>query len=72
MRELFKHDGFEWLPIVTGTNGLICKLDILMLRAGAPGDVLHDVDNRLKTLFDAPTEGKGSTGTWRWNKPRSA
>ena len=58
MHELFKHDGFEWLPIVTERNGLICKLDILMLRTGAPGDVLHDVDNRLKTLFDALRKAK--------------
>jgi hypothetical protein len=45
--------GFKWLPIVNKNNGLICKLDILMLRAGPPGEVIHDVDNRLKTLFDA-------------------
>jgi hypothetical protein len=46
-------NGFNWLPMVTEANGLICKLDILMLRHGPPGEVLHDVDNRLKTLFDA-------------------
>jgi hypothetical protein len=59
MREFFKHDGFNWLPIVTDKNGLICKLEILMLRAGVPGEVLHDVDNRLKTLFDALRKAKG-------------
>lgn len=59
MRETFKHDGFDWLPIVTNSNGLVCKLEILMLRAGAPGEVLYDVDNRLKTLFDALRKAKG-------------
>ena len=32
---------------------MICKLDILLLRHGNPGNVLFDIDNRLKTLFDA-------------------
>jgi hypothetical protein len=53
MYEIFSREGFNWLPIVTKTNGLICKVDILMLRSGPPGEVLHDIDNRLKTLFDA-------------------
>ena len=53
MHDFIPAFGFEWLPIVTKENGLICKLDILMLRSGEPGKVIHDVDNRLKTLFDA-------------------
>ena len=40
----FNHEGFEWLPIVTEESGLICKLDILMLRQGRPGQVLWDID----------------------------
>lgn len=59
MGEVFAHDGFKWLPIVTDRNGLICKLEIMMLRVGAPGRVLYDVDNRLKTLFDALRKAKG-------------
>jgi len=46
---------------VTGANGLICSLDVLMLRVGPPGGALHDVDNRLKTIFDAlrmPKDGR--------------
>jgi hypothetical protein len=53
MYEVFNRHGFNWLPIVTHDNGLICKIDILMLRSGDPGKVVHDIDNRLKTLFDA-------------------
>jgi hypothetical protein len=60
MREVFKQDGFNWLPMVTEKNGLICKLDILMLRSGPPGKALYDVDNRLKTLFDALRMAKES------------
>ena len=44
---------YNWKPIVTAENGLICALDILMLRKGPPGKVQTDIDNRLKTVFDA-------------------
>lgn len=53
MMEKFPHDGFLWFPMVTKHNGLICKLQILMLREGQPGKALYDIDNRLKTIFDA-------------------
>lgn len=52
-QEVFDREGFQWLPIVTRANGLICKLEILLLRNANPGDVLADIDNRLKTIFDA-------------------
>jgi hypothetical protein len=53
MKELFHREGFAFKPIVTERNGLICKLEILILRAGPPGKTLYDIDNRLKTIFDA-------------------
>ena len=49
----FEQNDFMWRPIVTEDNGLLCNLDILMLRKGPPGKVRTDIDNRLKTLFDA-------------------
>lgn len=49
----FPQNGYNWKPIVTKSNGLICALDILMLRKGLPGRVQTDIDNRLKTVFDA-------------------
>jgi hypothetical protein len=58
LNQIFRHDGFNWLPMVTEANGLICKVDVLMLRHGQPGEVLYDVDNRLKTLFDALRKAK--------------
>jgi hypothetical protein len=57
--EDIRGDGFVWRPIVNEKNGLICALDILMLRKGAPGAALHDLDNRLKTVFDALRKAKG-------------
>ena len=46
-------NGFNWKPMVTQDNSLVCGLDILLLRNGPPGKVRTDIDNRLKTLFDA-------------------
>ncbi len=47
--------GFNFVPLVTEELNLICGLDILFLRPDVPGRVLAsgDIDNRLKTLFDA-------------------
>jgi hypothetical protein len=58
---LLKHDGFNWLPLVTSSADLICKLEILMLREGQPGKVLYDIDNRVKTIFDALRKAKNPT-----------
>ena len=51
--EIFTNDGFKWRPIATSRNKILCSLDILMLRPGDPGNVRFDIDNRLKTVFDA-------------------
>ena len=47
--------GFHFVPLVLQELMLHCDLNILFLRPGAPGDVVKsgDLDNRLKTLFDA-------------------
>ncbi len=48
--------GFQLVPLVTRASGCSCLLDVLFLRPGSPGDLLQsggDIDNRLKTLFDA-------------------
>jgi len=44
-----------FLPLVRNTLGLTCTLDILFLRKEEPGNIVNrgDLDNRLKTLFDA-------------------
>jgi hypothetical protein len=59
LNQIFEEEGFRWLPMATEANGMICKVDVLMLRHGQPGNVLYDVDNRLKTLFDALRKTKG-------------
>jgi hypothetical protein len=48
--------GFNFIPIVHRPHELSCSLDILFLRREKPGDIIQhggDLDNRLKTLFDA-------------------
>lgn len=49
-------NGIRFVPLSWDGLGLGCKLDILMLRPDQPGQTLMksgDIDNRLKTLFDA-------------------
>lgn len=55
MSARYSHYGWNFVPLVTSDLGLMCSLDILFLRPDPPGSVLQsgDIDNRLKTLFDA-------------------
>jgi hypothetical protein len=47
--------GYRFVPLITRMLGLTCAVRILFLRSDPPGQVLKsgDIDNRLKTLFDA-------------------
>ena len=47
--------GFSFLPLVTANLKLACWVDVLFLRRQEPGGLWNggDIDNRLKTLFDA-------------------
>jgi hypothetical protein len=54
--ELIKSvDSRPFLPIVTSQLHLYAEINIEMIRPGKPGDLVQggDIDNRLKTLFDA-------------------
>ena len=48
---------FQFVPLVVNSAHfrLICELDIRFARRDTPGDIVHggDLDNRVKTLFDA-------------------
>ena len=48
-------NGFTFLPLVREGLFVRCSLDVLFLRRERPGRIwIHgDIDNRLKTLFDA-------------------
>lgn len=54
--EHYQLNGVGYVPLSWEGLGVACRLDILMLRPEAPGQTLirgGDIDNRLKTLFDA-------------------
>jgi hypothetical protein len=61
--------GFRFVPIIHRPHELACSLDVIFLRREKPGSIVHggDLDNRLKTLFDAlrmphdPSELSGVT-----------
>jgi hypothetical protein len=42
-----------YAPLVTKRTDLLGELDIIFLRQQAKGQLIGDIDNRLKTLFDA-------------------
>jgi len=48
--------GLEYIPLITEKLSLRAELDIFLLSASLPGGIINrssDIDNRLKTLFDA-------------------
>jgi len=51
----FSRGPFGFVPLVTKDLFLWCGIDILFLRPSAPGLIVKsgDIDNRLKTIFDA-------------------
>lgn len=50
-----RYSNFRFVPLVRAELALICGIDVLFLRPHPPGEVIQsgDIDNRLKTLFDA-------------------
>jgi hypothetical protein len=55
LADRFSCGPFHLVPLVTKDLALICGLHVLMLRPDPPGSLIQsgDIDNRLKTLFDA-------------------
>ena len=51
----FERAGFQFFPLATRELSLLCGIHILFLRPDVPGAVISsgDIDNRLKTIFDA-------------------
>jgi hypothetical protein len=53
--EEFERCGYHFFPLATRELSLLCSIQILFLRPDAPGSVIQsgDIDNRMKTIFDA-------------------
>lgn len=54
-RALRQTAGYDFAVVVATDQLLLAELDVLLLRPESPGSILQnaDIDNRLKTLFDA-------------------
>jgi len=56
MAAQFNRCGYGFVPLVSEKLNFVCSLDILFLRRENPGELIKqggDIDNRIKTLFDA-------------------
>ncbi|MEG3144566.1 hypothetical protein U1839_07855 [Sphingomonas sp. RT2P30] len=53
----FARNGYNFVPLITRDLNVSCEVSVLFLRNDPPGSVIKsgDIDNRLKTLFDALT-----------------
>jgi len=51
----FARNDYNFIPLVAEEWSLACSINVLMLRPDMPGTVIKsgDLDNRLKTIFDA-------------------
>ena len=55
LAEQYSRTNFRFVPLARTSAGLSVGLDVLFLRPEPPGGIIKsaDIDNRLKTLFDA-------------------
>lgn len=63
---------YRFVPLAREDSSTMVSLDILFLRSGAPGRIVNsaDIDNRLKTLFDALRMPTGLT-EWGSHGPQN-
>jgi hypothetical protein len=61
----YKRGEYRFVPIVFDEMRMMVSIDILFLRPGSPGSVIQgaDIDNRMKTLFDALKVPEGIVGS---------
>jgi hypothetical protein len=72
--ERFERFGYNFVPLALKELDLHCSVEILLLREGMPGGVVTntgDLDNRLKTLFDALSMPKEANQVGKYKKPDS-
>ena len=57
LADRFSLNKYRFVPLLTKDLDALCSVDVLFLRNEPPGSALRagDIDNRLKTLFDALT-----------------
>ncbi len=67
----FSRNDYRFVPLVTKDLALSCEIDILFLRPEPPGGLVRgaDIDNRIKTLFDALKMPGGRQDLGRYTAP---
>lgn len=67
----YRRNAYNFVPLVRRELSLLCSLQILFLRPDVPGGVVNsgDIDNRLKTLFDALRLPKGDQELRDYDRP---
>lgn len=70
----FDRFGYNFVPLATRELEVFCSVEILFLRFGEPGYMINrigDIDNRLKTLFDALTVPRDADQVGRFSAPET-
>lgn len=64
LADYYRRGNYRFYPMVFDEQRLLVHLDVLFLRPGNPGAALNgaDIDNRMKTLFDALKIPEGING----------
>ena len=60
---IFSEGGYDFAPLICEKLGLVADLEVFILQPAEPGKILNqaaDIDNRLKTLFDALQKPDGN------------
>jgi hypothetical protein len=73
LAERFSRCGYNFVPLITNDLGIaVCGLEVLFLRTDAPGSLIQsgDIDNRLKTIFDALRMPAEKTELGGYDNPR--
>ncbi len=67
----FERCGYHFFPLATRELSLLCSIHILFLRPDVPGGAIRsgDIDNRMKTIFDALRLPRGKSELGGYDKP---
>ena len=67
----FRLNDYNFVPLINRTLGVTCEIDVLFLRNDPPGSIIKsgDIDNWLKTLFDALTMPHDAMQLGSFDKP---
>jgi hypothetical protein len=73
LAEQYAYNGYNFVPLLVPKLFLLCNIGVLFLRPEEPGSVIQsgDLDNRLKTIFDALRMPKTKAELGGYDAPES-